>query len=78
MIRKGRSVDVRSSQTPPSEDWVVPSYLIGKTCIFCGFPFQDGDTHGEVQSDGVTVVCRTRRATQDPQGPDMIEGASYR
>jgi hypothetical protein len=71
MIRRGRTVEVKSSTTPPPEIWVVPDHLKGLSCVLCGFPFQDGDTHGEMQDDQMTLICRTTQPGAFP----VIEGS---
>ena len=66
MTDRTLNVEVKSSTTPPPEVWVVPPHLVGRSCMLCGFPFQDGDTHGEMQDDMVTLVCRTKRVQALP------------
>lgn len=61
LSRPNLKIEVKSSTTTPPEVWLVPDHLKGLSCVLCGFPFKDGDTHGELQDDGVTAICRTKR-----------------
>ena len=74
MMDRKMKIEVKSSITPPPEEWVVPDHLKGRSCVLCGFPFQDGDTHGEMQDDGMTLICHTRIQVKEPRQCKVIEG----
>ena len=65
MSEKTRTITVHALPTPPPEEWQVPPSLQGLSCVLCGFPFKDGDTHGELDTDPEAppgqLICRTRK-----------------
>lgn len=62
-----KTTQVRSTTTPPDTEWKVPPHLQGKSCVLCGFPFKDGDTHGECPDllKG-ELICRVKTVVRDP------------
>lgn len=59
---------IRTSRTAPPARWVVPPHLRGLACQACGYFFQDGEEHGELDLSSGEVTCRTRalRITNRP------------
>lgn len=48
--------------------WQVPPHLRGLACQACGYFFQDGEVHGELDLGTGTLTCQTRtlRITNRP------------
>lgn len=48
--------------------WLVPPHLRGLACQVCGYFFQDGEEHGELnlETGGLTCRARTLRITNRP------------
>ena len=49
---------VRSQPFPAR--WVVPRHLRGLACQACGYFFQDGESHGELDFATGAVTCQTK------------------
>jgi hypothetical protein len=43
-----------------SAGWTVPPHLQGLACQCCGYFFQDGETHGELDFTTGALTCKTR------------------
>lgn len=58
----------RIARTPPPDRWVVPPHLRGLACQACGYFFQDGESHGELDLLTGELTCQTRtlRITNRP------------
>jgi len=51
----------RHKEDPPR--WIVPPHLRGMACQVCGYFFQDGESHGELDLSTGEVICKTRTLT---------------
>lgn len=49
-----------TSRTPFPQIWRVPPHLRGLACQICGYFFQDGEIHGELNLQTGELICQTR------------------
>lgn len=60
---------------PLPQRWVVPPQLRGLACQACGFFFQDGERHGEVDLATGEVTCQTKTVRLFRSRADCHPGA---
>lgn len=51
--------EIRTTRATPGL-WRVPRHLQGLACQQCGYFFQDGETHGEIDFTTGETTCRAR------------------
>lgn len=67
-----RQVQTRVSRQAPGP-WVVPPHLRGLACKCCGYFFQDGETHGELDFSTGELTCKTRTIRLSTQTVCLLE-----
>lgn len=58
MTRRFKLRTTISRQAPGR--WCVPPHLRGLACQVCGYFFQDGETHGELNLETGELTCKAR------------------